>query len=255
MKIVACCKIVPNEEMIKVLPNRELSFEGVPSSISEYDLNALEAGKVLARANDGEVSVVTVGSSEFLNASKIQKDILSRGADNLNLVINDSNKFVDSLQTAKAIARSVEKLDEYDLVLLGTGSSDLYTQSVGNQVGALLNIPTISNVTGIEAKEDGLLEVKRVVGNVVETYEIELPAVISVASSINNPQVPTMMDIMRAGKKPVNTIDLDLSDIQPSVEILEELAPESQDRLNEIVEGDDEEAVDALVDFLKKKVL
>ena len=41
MKIITCCKVVPDEEQIKVLPNRELALDDVPAKISQYDLNAL----------------------------------------------------------------------------------------------------------------------------------------------------------------------------------------------------------------------
>ena len=47
MKIITCCKVVPDEEQIKVLPNRELALDDVPAKISQYDLNALEAAKKL----------------------------------------------------------------------------------------------------------------------------------------------------------------------------------------------------------------
>ena len=77
MKIIVCCKVVPNEEELQVLPNRELGFNGVPWKISQYDLNALESGKQLA-AGGGSMTALSIGSTEALGSSKIQKDILSR---------------------------------------------------------------------------------------------------------------------------------------------------------------------------------
>ena len=217
MKIIVCCKVVPNEEELQVLPNRELGFNGVPWKISQYDLNALESGKQLA-AGGGSMTALSIGSTEALGSSKIQKDILSRGPDSLKLVLDDSKPFQDSLQTAKAIAGAVQAAGDYDLVLCGMGSSDLYFQEVGVQVGALLG----------------------------------LPAVLSVSSEINVPSVPAMRDIMKAGKKPVEKLDCPDCG-EPSLRTLEQLAPEQQERRQELVEGDGEEAVDALVRFLKKE--
>lgn len=254
MKIITCCKVVPNEELINVLPSRELSMENVPSKISAYDLNALEEGKKLARSTKGEVIALTVGSKDTLENSKIQKDILSRGVNELTIVKDDDHKYVDSLETAKALAKSIEEMEDYDLILFGTGSSDLYTQAVGSQVGALLGLPCLSNVIAIEVKDD-VLEVQRALGNSVETFEVPMPAVLSVSSEINTPSVPSMMEIMKAGKKPINTLEPDLSDLKSSVEVLEELAPEAQERRQEVIEGDDDEAIDALVAFLKKEAL
>lgn len=254
MKIITCCKVVPNEELIKVLPSRELSFDNVPNKISAYDLNALEAGKRLAKETKGQVVALTVGNEATLKNSKIQKDILSRGMNELNIVANDNHKYIDSLETAKAIAKSIEEIKEFDLVLFGTGSSDLYTQAVGTQVGALLNLPVLSNVINIVVNGD-VLEVQRAVGSSVETFEVPMPAVLSVSSEINTPSVPSMMDIMKAGKKPVNTLEINLDELKSSVEVLEELAPEEQERRQEIIEGDDDETIDTLVTFLKKEAL
>lgn len=64
MKIITCCKVVPDEEQIKVLPNRELALDDVPAKISQYDLNALEAAKKLSAETKGSVTALSVGSSK-----------------------------------------------------------------------------------------------------------------------------------------------------------------------------------------------
>ena len=252
MRIVTCCKVVPNEEEIKVLPNRELSMDEASFKISQYDLNALESGKQLAAATDGTVTALSVGKKAVLENSKIRKDILSRGADDLSLVIDDEHEFSDCFETASAIAGALRSIGDYDVVLCGMGSSDLYAQEVGVQIGTLLGLPTLNNVTGITPSGDGILQVERTLENEVEVYEVTLPAVLSVSSEINVPAVPSMREIMRAGKKPVSELAVP-ADLAPSTETIEPLAPEQQERRQEIVEGDNEEAVDALVSFLKKE--
>lgn len=253
MKIITCCKIVPDEEEIKVLDNRELSFEGTPWKISQYDLNALESGKQLIAAVGGTMTALSVGGTAALGGSKIQKDVLSRGADELKLVADDSRSFEDSLQIAKTLAAAIRAVGEFDVVLCGMGSSDLYFQEVGTQVGTLLGLPTVSDVTGIKPAGDGKLEVERTLEDEVEVLEVTLPAVLSVSSEINVPSVPSMRDIMRAGKKPVEHLSVSDVDAAPSLKTLEQLAPAQQDRRQELVEGDGEEAVAALVQFLKKE--
>ena len=161
MKIIACCKIVPNEEEITVLPDRTLAMADASLKISQYDLNALESGKKLAAESGGTMTALSIGSSAYLENSKIRKDILSRGADELSLVMDDSHDFSDSLQTAKAIAGAVKAMDSYDVVLCGAGSSDLYLQEVGIQAGTLLGVPVVNNVTGIKIASDSSLEVER----------------------------------------------------------------------------------------------
>lgn len=254
MKIVACVKIVPDEEQIQVLPSRELAMASTPWKISQYDLNALEAGKKLAADTKGTMTALSVGSKAALEPTKIRKDVLSRGADDLAVVMDDERAYGDSLQTAKALAAALQGMDGVELVLCGCGSGDLYAQETGIQVGALLDWPSVNNVTGITAK-DGVLEVERTLEDGVEILEVTLPCVLSVSSEINTPAVPAMRDIMRAGKKPVNALTPALDGADAALTTVSELAPEQQERRQQIVEGDGEEAVDALVAFLKKEVL
>ena len=254
MKIIACCKVVPDEQEIQVLPNKTLSMEQTPWKISQYDLNALEAAKKLSAETAGSVTVLSVGGTSGLENTKIRKDILSRGADSLSLVIDDTHAFADSLTTAKGLAAALKSSDGFDLVLCGTGSSDLYAQEVGIQLGALLDLPTYNSVTSITAKGD-ILEIERTLENEVEVLEITLPAVLSVTSDLNTPGVPAMKDIMKAGKKPVATLEVALNEVATNVEQKSQLAPDQQERRQNIIEGDGDDAVEALFQFLKKEVL
>ena len=149
--------------------------------------------------------------------------------------------------------KALETIDGYDLVLCGTGSSDMYSQVVGIQVGALLGIPALNNVTDIQVTEDGI-EAERTLENIVERFALPLPAVLSVSSEINVPGVPAMRDILKAGKKPVDVVKPEAA-AAATAETLSQLAPEQQERRQNIIEGDNEEAVDALVSFLKKEAL
>lgn len=254
MKIIVCCKIVPNEEEIAVLGSRELDLSAASWKIGQYDLNALESGKQLAAATGGTMTALSVGGPAALDASKIRKDVLSRGPDDLKLVIDGSRGFNDSLQTAKALAGALKEIGDYDVVLCGMGSSDLYLQEVGIQTGALLGLPVLNSVTDIQPAGDGVLRVERTLEDEVEVLEVTLPAVLSVSSEINIPSVPAMREIMKAGRKPVELLGSP-DGADASLTTLSELAPEQQDRRQHIIEGDGEEAVDALVQFLKKECL
>jgi electron transfer flavoprotein beta subunit len=247
MNIIACIKVVPEEQDIVVLPDQKLSFDKAQWKIGQYDLNAIEAAKQLAKETGGSMKVLTIGG-DALSKTKIRKDILSRGADELDVVITDK-EFTDSLMTAKALAEAVKAAGDVDLVLFGTGSSDLYTQQTGNQVGTILGLPVLNEVNAVSA-QDGNLRVERVLEGEVEVLELPLPAVLSVTSEINVPAIPGMRDIMAAGKKPVNELQIDVAAVQATSEVVSDLAPEQKDRKLQIVKGDTEEMVDALIQFL-----
>jgi electron transfer flavoprotein beta subunit len=251
MKIIACCKAVQEEQEIVIRANGELSFEQASWKISQYDLNAIEAGKALAQ-DGGQLIGLSVGGNA-LESTKLRKDLLSRGLDELFLVMDEGHPYDDTFQTAAALKAAVEEIGDYDLVLCGIGSGDLYAQEVGNVLGAMLGVSVMNDVSKITPAQ-GAVIVERCIGNVVEELEIGLPAVLSVTADINTPSIPGMRDIMKAGKKPVEAVDVSVGIPEEKAEILSQLAPPQKGRANHIIEGDDDEAVDALVDFLKKEM-
>ena len=257
MKIITCCKVVRDDELIKVNEKQELNIEEVPWKISSYDLNAMEIGKKLAEKHAGNMQVLSLGSPEALNETKIQKDILSRGPAELNLIVGEGYEQLDSLSAAWNLAQAIQSLEGVDLVLCGVGSGDFYNQTVGIQLGTFLNWPSIDNVVDIEIDETNTSKatVRRALEDSTETYEIPLPAVITVSSEIIEPSVPTMKEIMRAGRKPVNLLDVAAEPLEQTTEVVEIVVPDQTERRKEIVEGDGEEMLDQLVDFLKKELV
>jgi electron transfer flavoprotein beta subunit len=244
MRIVACIKAAPDDADITVGPDRSLDFSRAQWKVGSYDLNAIEAARRLADAVGGEVIGLTVGGDELAN-TKLRKDALSRGLD--SLVIVPGSPDADSFQTASALAAALGELG-FDLVVLGAGSSDRYAQQVGNQLGALLGVPTLNYVNGITADGERL-RVERLLEDAEQVVEVSLPAVVSVTSGINVPRIAGMKDILAAGKKPVTEASAAMP--AASTRVVSLLAPEQVDRRRTVVEGDPAETAAQLATFLK----
>lgn len=244
MRIVACIKAAPDDADIVVGADRALDFSRAQWKVGSYDLNAIEAARRLADAVGGEVIGLTVGGDELAN-TKLRKDALSRGLD--SLVIVPGSPDADSYQTASALASALGELG-YDLVILGAGSSDRYAQQVGNQLGALLGVPTLNYVNGITADGERL-RVERLLEDSEQVVEVSLPAVVSVTSAINVPRIAGMKDILAAGKKPVTEVSAAIP--SASTQLVSLLAPEQVDRRRTVVEGDPAETAAQLATFLK----
>ena len=142
MNIVVCYKIVPDEEGIAIKADRSVDVSGAQWSLGEYDLEALEAAVQLRDSVGGKVTVLTVGGDEVLN-SKLKKSILSRGADDQIVVCSEAFANLDAYCTAEVLARALGST-EYDLVLCGEGSSDMYSQQVGMILGQMLGLPVFN---------------------------------------------------------------------------------------------------------------
>ncbi len=181
------------------------------------------------------------------------------GGDRAVLLIDPAFEGSDSMGTAKVLAKTIEKIGAYDLILLGEGSTDNYSGLVGSALAALLDLPEITYVRELTI-EDGKVRAVRNMEESFEVVEASLPVVVTVAQEINEPRLPKFMAIRKAGAKPKEEwgpADIGLSadevgENAVSVDVLSNLAPE-QDRKNVILEGDLDEQIDALVDALTKE--
>jgi len=251
MNIVTCFKSTPDSKDIEIKSDGLLSLEKAEWIISEYDLQAVETAVKLVESSSGKVIALSAGPTNISN-SKLKKDILSRGPDELYLIIDNRLCENDTYATATVLSKAIQKIGPVDLVLCGEGSSDLYFQQVGLQVGEMLGWPTINSVGKIEVSSDHLV-IERDLEDEVEILEVYLPAVLSVTTYINLPRLPTMKEIIKAGQKPViewSLQDLNLSDIKTGVEVISLKAPDQVGRKNITIEAEPDEAAGLLINYL-----
>ncbi|EFQ2114319.1 electron transfer flavoprotein FixA [Salmonella enterica] len=259
MKIITCYKCVPDEQDIAINnADGTLDFSKADSKISQYDLNAIEAAcQLKQQLGDAQVVAMSVGGKALTNA-KGRKDVLSRGPDELIVVIDDQFEQALPQHTAAALAAAAlaaaAQKSGFDLLICGDGSSDLYAQQVGLLVGEALNIPAINGVSKILSLTDSTLTVERELEDEVETLSIPLPAVIAVSTDINTPQIPSMKAILGAAKKPVQVwspADIGLNSV-PAYSAQQVAAPKQRERQRVVIEGDGEEQIAAFVENLRK---
>jgi electron transfer flavoprotein beta subunit len=257
MNIIVCYKLTPDPEDLEFLPDGSLSIERAEWTIGSFDLNAIEAAVQAAEATAGKVTALSIGPAPVSN-SKLKKDLLSRGPDELVLVADNALQDADTHTTAQVLAAAIRKIGLPDLVVCGEGSADLYFQQVGVQLGELLDLPNVNAVARIQPG-DGSIVVDRSLENEVEVLEVPLPAVVSVTSDINVPRLPTMKDILKASKKTVTEWTLadlpEVAGIQPHTQILKASKPPEAQRKRMMLPGTAEEMVQALVTHLSKEGL
>ena len=249
MNIVAAFKVVPDDQDIQVSADGTLDYSKAKNTVSAYDLTAIEAAAQLAAANEGSnVVAVTVGGAD-IDDSKLKKNVLARGVDELYMTADDACKGLDARATAVALAELVSKVGDFDVVLCGDGSADNYAQQVDVQLAAKLGLPVVTAATKITAK-DGALEVERTLEDVVEVVEVPLPAVVSVAPDIALPRIPGMKDILAAGKKPMGVAGADGA-YESALEVLSCKAPEQAERKLEVMDASEDGAIEKFAAALK----
>ena len=249
MNIVVAVKVVPDDQDIQVTAAGELDMSKAHQTISAYDLNAIEAAAQLAASNEGStVNVVTAGGAA-IDDSKLKKNILARGVDQLFMVADDAVADMDAHATAACLAAQIGALDACDVVICGDGSADNYAQQGDVQLAAAMGVPCVNGAVKIEAGADALT-VERKLEDVVEVVEVPLPCVIAVSPDVALPRIPGMKDILKAGKKPM---DVSGAPSVPAavVNTVEVKAPEAADRKQDVKDAADDGAIEAFAAAIK----
>lgn len=226
MNIVVAMKQVPDLQQIRIR-NRQPVLDDVPLTLGNIDKNALEAAVVIKEAINGNVIALSAGDE---NVEDTIKEALAAGADEAFLVIDDSLNGAESSVVAAVLAAAVKKMDDVGIVLFGEGSADNYSGQVGSRVAQLLGLPQVAYASKIEVNGSSAV-VTRSLEDCDEIIEVTLPAVITVLSDINEARIPSVTQILKAGKKPKEVLELDEIDVEvpaAKLDTLSNLAPESQ---------------------------
>jgi len=255
MKIAVCMKLIPDLEQIRI-KERKAVLQGVPLKFDDMSLNALEAAVQLKEAGSGEITVFSVGPQKLKDAVK---EALARGGDRAVILNDAAFKGADSEAVARILASAIEKQGGADLVVCGEESADHYSGQVPGRLSELLGYGFASYVRKLELK-DGKAQLTRDMEEALEIAEGPLPMVVGVTTEINEPRLASMVQILKASKKPVEVMapaDLGLEPdrvgaASSRIGVIEDLAP-VQDRKGVKIEGTVEEMVAGLKDALKRE--
>jgi len=221
MNIVVAMKQIPDLPQIRIR-DRKPVLEDVAYTFGNIDKNALEAGVRLKEALGGKVIVVSVGSETLEDTVK---EALAAGADEACLVLDNGLDPIDSAASARLIAEAVGEIEDVGIILFGEGSGDNYSGQVGARVAGRLGLPQVGYAGGITVNGDKAIIV-RSLEDCEEILEAELPVVVSVMADINEPAIPSVTQILKAGKKPKKILAVETGG-DSQIETLSNLAPET----------------------------
>ncbi len=249
MDIVVCCKRVPEtaEAELTIAPDgRTVSAKGLVFDINEWDNYAVEEAVRLKERFGGTVTVVTVGGPD-------DEDVLRRGlamgADAAWRLDAPEAGRADAWALARILAAALGDLPA-DLVLCGVQAADVGYAQVGPALASLLGRPHATMVVGL-AIEGSLARVRRELeGGWEEEVEIDLPAVLTIQSGINQPRYVSVLGIRKVRKKPIEVKPAAEADSNLTVERLTE--PEIGAGA-EMIEGSLDECADRLVSILAER--
>jgi electron transfer flavoprotein beta subunit len=250
MNIFVCVKQTVDLQQVRIRKEtREPVLDNIPLTIGNIDKNALEEAVRIRDQVGGKVFVVSAGSEKLNDTIK---EALAMGADEAVLVTSEQLDGAESALAAMALAQAIKKVGEYDLILLGEGSADNYSGQVGPRMAEILDLPQVAYAKSVQVTGNTLQAVCSLEDR-LETVEADLPAVVTVVSEINEPRIPSVTQILKAGKKPKQVFglaDLGIDAGTPSVKTISNLAPE-QDRKRVMFQAGLDQDVSSLVAALE----
>ena len=196
MNIVVCLKQVPGTTKVQIDPQTNtLIRQGIENIINPLDTYALEESIRIKERCGGKVTAISMGPPQ---AEEMLREAISLGADEAILLSDGAFAGADTWATAYTLARAIEKLEGYDLVICGRQTIDGDTGQVGPELAEMLGLPFIAYVSQIEEIDDESMRVKRMVEDGYEILEAPLPAVMSVVKEINTPRLPSLRGLTKA---------------------------------------------------------
>jgi electron transfer flavoprotein beta subunit len=205
MNIVVCVKQVPDTWSERTLRESDstLDRDAADAVINELDEFAIEEGLRQGEKHGGEVTILSMGPQR---ATESIRKALSMGADKAVHLVDDALAGSDALGTSRALAAVLGQIG-FDLVILGSESTDARTGVLPAMLAERLGVPQLSYASKVDI-DGSSITINRLADYGYDTVVASLPAVVSVVEKINEPRYPSFKGIMAAKKKPVQTMSL-----------------------------------------------
>ncbi|MBS0235012.1 MAG: electron transfer flavoprotein subunit beta/FixA family protein [Proteobacteria bacterium] len=225
MKIVVPVKrVVDYNVKIRVKPDGSgIDLANVKMSMNPFDEIAVEeAVRLKEKSGAKEVVAVSIGPAK---AQETLRTALAIGADRAILIEIPEGTAVEPLAVAKLLKALVEA-EKPDLVILGKQAIDDDSNQTGQMLASLLDWPQGTFASKV-VPESGFVSVTREVDGGLETIKLKLPAIVTTDLRLNEPRYPSLPNIMKAKKKPLDVKkpeDFGV-DIAPRLKILKTAEP------------------------------
>jgi electron transfer flavoprotein beta subunit len=256
VKIAVCVKEVPDATAARRIDPATLRLDrSGERTLNPFDAHAVEEALRLKEGPagaDSEVVVICMGPETAL---RTLGKALSLGADRAVLISDAALAGADIWLTAKVLAAAIAR-EAPDLVLFGQQAADSESYVMAASIADRLQRPLVTQVA--ELTLDGQqIRAKRQTEEGYDVIEAPLPAVVSVADSINDPRYPSLKAIMGAKRKPQETLsaaDLGIADVART-EVLSLSSPPKKAG-GARIEDDGGSSAEAIVEFLvERKVI
>lgn len=206
MKIVVCVKQVASlgDEVEFTDDERDVDPDFLDFALNEWDAYATEeALRIVEAAGSGEVVVVGVGDEDSEDA---MRRAMAMGAERGVRVWDESLRGADPIATARALASAI-RAESPDLVLAGVQASDSVGGATGTALAEVLGLPRVAVVKKVEIGRGSAVVHRELEGGLIDVMEVDLPAVLTIQTGINEPRYATLRAIKQAEQKEISELE------------------------------------------------
>ena len=221
-----------------------VELNNVKMAMNPFDEIAVEQALRVKEAGDAEeVVLVSIGPSQ---AQETLRTGLAMGAD--RGIFIEAPHETESLSVAKLLA-NVARKENPGLIICGKQAIDDDNNQTGQMMSAILGWSQATFASSISLTSENATVVREIDGG-LETIKVKMPAVITVDLRLNEPRYASLPNIMKAKKKPIDTLTADSLgvDIKPRLSVIKVEEPATREagiKVNSVAE---------LIDKLKEEV-
>jgi electron transfer flavoprotein beta subunit len=259
MEIIVCVKRVPDTAELEVEIDRSgtgIEERDLAYGINEWDNFAIEAALALKEEHGGKVTAITIGGEDD---EEVLRRALAMGADEALHLMDSAFDGSDPHGIATILHKAISSRP-FDLVLTGAVSSDRSSGQMGGMLAAMLGIPQVVLATDLKVEMGKARVAHEVEGGLERVVELDLPALISVQTGLNEPRYVSIRGIRKVSSMEIpvqgaGDLGLDAAAVgtEGAMVTVEELFLPPKGEGAEMLEGDDEEMVDQLVAKLREQ--
>jgi electron transfer flavoprotein beta subunit len=222
--LVAVKRVVDFNVKIRVKSDGSgVELANVKMSMNPFDEIAVE--EVVRLKEKGKVTEIVAVSVGPIKSQETIRTALSMGADRGLLIETPDGQAIEPLSVAK-ILKGVIDAEKPAFVILGKQAIDDDCNQTGQMLAALLGWPQATFASKLVIEGDAALVTREVDGG-LETLKLELPLVVTTDLRLNEPRYPSLPNIMKAKKKPLDVkkpADYGV-DVSPRLNVLKTVEP------------------------------
>jgi electron transfer flavoprotein beta subunit len=209
MEILVCVKRVPSTggRIALTADGQQIDTRYLGFTVSPHEECAVEEAVRIVEAQGGSTTVLTLGPAP---AEEQLRDAMAVGVERAILLETDGREF-DPVATAAAIVETVRAQEAahgtFDLVLFGNEAADTGDFQVGIRVAVALERPIVTGVKSLAVHDGAVFARREATAGGWETYQVPLPAVVSVKEGLNLPRYPSVPGRLRAKRKEIERIE------------------------------------------------